>query len=90
VAIANELAAHWAFESFVPWEEADSVNAPHKFHFVYELSGCDGWGSTMVGKICTISFGYGEEIAMFRGVMKGSNGGVSTSIALPSADIQGS
>jgi hypothetical protein len=31
------------FESFVPREEAGVVNAPHKFHFVCELSGCEGW-----------------------------------------------
>jgi hypothetical protein len=60
---------------FIP-KEAGVVNAPHKFHFVCKLSGCDGWVSTMVGKICTtISFGCIEEVAMFGGVVKGSNDG---------------
>jgi hypothetical protein len=50
------------------------VIAPHKFHFVRELSGCDGCVSTMVGNICSISFGCGEEVVTFGGVVKGSNG----------------
>jgi hypothetical protein len=74
VAVATELAAPWwAFDSFAPREEAGVVNAPHKLYFVYELSGCDGWVSTMVGKICSISFGCVEEVAMFGGVVKGSD-----------------
>jgi hypothetical protein len=32
----------------------------------------------MVGKICSISFGCGEEVAMFGGVVKGSDGGGET------------
>jgi hypothetical protein len=55
LAVANKLAAHWVFESFVPREEAGVVNAPHKFHFVCALSGCEGWVSTRVGKVCSIS-----------------------------------
>jgi hypothetical protein len=39
VAIANKLSAHWAFESFVPREEAGVVNAPHQIHFMCELYG---------------------------------------------------
>jgi hypothetical protein len=39
VAIANELTAHTEFGSFVPWEEAGVVYAPHGFHFVCELLG---------------------------------------------------
>jgi hypothetical protein len=78
VAVANELAAYWEFESFVPREEAGVVNAPHKSHFVCELSGCDGCVSTMVGRIFTISFGCGEKVAMFGGVVKGSDGGGET------------
>jgi hypothetical protein len=34
--------------------------------------------STMVGEICSISFGCGEGIAMFGGVVKGSDGGCET------------
>jgi hypothetical protein len=43
VNVANELAAYWAFEGFVPREEAGVVNALHEFHFVRELSRCEGW-----------------------------------------------
>jgi hypothetical protein len=75
LAIANELTVHWAFESFVPWEEAGVVKTPHKFHFVCELSGCEGGVSAMECEICAISFGCGEEVAMFGGVVKGGNGG---------------
>jgi hypothetical protein len=75
VAIANELTAHWAFESFIPCEEAGVVNAPQKFHFLSELSGYEGGVSAMVGEICAISFGCGEEVAMFGGVVEGSDGG---------------
>jgi hypothetical protein len=75
VAIANELAAHRALESFVPWEEAGVVNAPHNFHFLCELCGCEGGMSVVVGEIITISFGCGEEVAMFRVVMEGSDSG---------------
>jgi hypothetical protein len=71
VAAANELAAHWTFESFVLWEEVGVVIASRKFHFVCELSGCDGGVSTMVGKICSISFGCGEEVAMLGGSGEG-------------------
>jgi hypothetical protein len=63
---------NWAFESLVPMEEAGAVNAPHEFHFVCELSGYEEWVSTMVGKICFISFGYCEEVAMSSGVVRGS------------------
>jgi hypothetical protein len=72
------MATHWGFESFIPREEQGVVYAPHKLHFVCELSGCDGWVSTMVDKICYISFGSGEEVAMFGGVVKGSYGGGET------------
>jgi hypothetical protein len=68
------LPAHSVFESFVPREEAGGVNTPHEFHVVCELIGCDEWVSTMVGQICTISFGCGEEVAMFGGVVKGGDG----------------
>jgi hypothetical protein len=87
VAVANELAAHWAFESFVPREEAGVVDTPHKFHYVCELSRCDfiyhgrhqkKLVSTVVNKIFSISFGYGEEFAMLFGVVKGSYGGGET------------
>jgi hypothetical protein len=50
------------------------MSAPHRFHFVCELIGCDVWVSTMVGQICTICFGCGGEVAMFGGVVKGSDG----------------
>jgi hypothetical protein len=70
VDIANELTAHWAFESFVPWGETGVVNAPHNFHVVLELSGCEGGVSAMVVKICAISFGYSEEVTMFGGVVE--------------------
>jgi hypothetical protein len=56
VAVANEVIAHWAFESVVPWEEVGVVNAPHKFYFVYKLSGCKGEVSAMVGETFAISF----------------------------------
>jgi hypothetical protein len=51
------------------------VNAPHKFHFVCELSACEGGMSTMVGEICPICFGDGEEVATFGCVVKGCDGG---------------
>jgi hypothetical protein len=55
--------------------EAGVVSAPHEFHFVYELSGCEGGMSAMAGEICSISFGCGEEVAMFGGVVEGSDSG---------------
>jgi chromosomal replication initiation ATPase DnaA len=37
VAITSELSAHWAFENFVPGEEARVVNAPHKSIFCMNI-----------------------------------------------------
>jgi hypothetical protein len=71
VAVTNELAA-------AKRKEAGAVKSPQKFHIVSELSGCDGWVSTMVGNICSIPFGCGEEVAKFGGVVKGSGCGVAT------------
>jgi hypothetical protein len=64
-----------AFESLVLGEDASVVNASHKFHFMCELSGCEAGVSAMVGEIRFISFGCGEEVAMFGGVAGGSDGG---------------
>jgi hypothetical protein len=61
VITTSELTAHGAFESLVPWEEACVVKAPHKFHFVLEMS---GYKRVVSDEICSISFGCGEEVAM--------------------------
>jgi hypothetical protein len=74
VAIANELTAHRAFESFVPSEVAGVVNAPHKFRLVCELGRCEGGVSAIMREICAISFECGEEGAMFGGVIEGRDG----------------
>jgi hypothetical protein len=48
---------------------------PHKFHFICELCGCEGGMSATEGEISAITFGCGEDVAMFGGMVKGSDGG---------------
>jgi hypothetical protein len=87
VAVANDLSAQWAFESFVPREEAGAVNAPHEFRFVCELSGCERGVSTMVGEICTSSSGCSEEVAMYGGVVEGNDSGGETVFSCISFEV---
>jgi hypothetical protein len=74
VASANELSAHAALESFVPWEEK-CCERPTSIPFVCKLSGRERGVSAMVCKMCFVSFGRGEEVAMFGVVAEGSDGG---------------
>jgi hypothetical protein len=57
--------------SFVPWEEAGVVYAPHEFYFVCELSGREGGMSAMVVEISATELGCVEEVAVFGGVGEG-------------------
>jgi hypothetical protein len=75
VVIATERTANWPYESLVLGVKACVVDIPHKFHFVCELGGCEELMSAIVDEFCAISFGRGEEVAMFGSVVVGSNGG---------------
>jgi hypothetical protein len=54
------------------------LQTPHINSIVCELSRCEGGVSTMVGKICSVSFGSGEKVAVFGSVAVGSDGGGET------------
>jgi hypothetical protein len=68
VANVNELTAQLACESFALGEEAGVVNAPHKNHFVCELSGCEGGVKSAPFRLVVARSSQGL-VVWWRGVM---------------------
>jgi hypothetical protein len=81
------MSASWTFERFDPGEEAGVVDAPHNLYLVCDLSGRDRGVSIRIGEICSISFGFGLEVAMFGGVVEGSDGAGETLFSCICFDI---